>query len=75
MARPRMPIGLFAGTFHPNKICNSLKMPKIVHYLSRLSNARYYDDHELAKLQTVYDRGRFTLNMGSTIHGARDSLC
>lgn len=39
-------------------------MTQIVQYLGRLTNARYYDDRELAKLQTVYDRGRFILDIG-----------
>lgn len=39
-------------------------MPKIVHYLSRLSEARSYDNRELTKLQTVFDRARFILDVG-----------
>lgn len=41
-------------------------MAKIVNYLSRLSNARYYDDEELAVLQSVYDRGRLILDINVT---------
>lgn len=46
-----------------NEICNSLGMPKIVQYLSHLSNARHYDDQELNDLQTVYDRARQVLGI------------
>ena len=31
-------------------------MPQLVNYLSRFPAARFYDDAEMAQLQTVYDR-------------------
>lgn len=41
-------------------------MPKIAHYISRLSHDRHYDDQELQKLQNVYDRGRLILDIDAT---------
>ena len=41
-------------------------MPKLVNHLNRLTNARFYDDVELATLQTVYDRARQALDIDVT---------
>lgn len=31
-------------------------MPEIVHYLERVGSSRYYDEHDLAVLQRVYEQ-------------------
>jgi hypothetical protein len=41
-------------------------MPMLINFLGRVGRARFYDEHEIAQLQIVYDRAREHLAIGIT---------